>query len=331
MNVLYSKLAPLIGASFFSKFLEGIKMIRFAIMTDIQYADLDDWQQRAYRNSLSKFLLATGEIARNNVSFVLQLGDASQEGWENHSAMLELFKVTEKNGISWRHVLGNHDFLVPNEKKSLLFTNFNLPPKGYYRFQLKDSQDVNNKWQIIVLNGNEISFYSAKSSEEIETAQKEREKWRLSNGSLPKSWNGSVSTQQLEWLETQLKIAEANRENVIICSHFPLYAKADSIKRFKNILGSLLDIDVYYSRLGISTWNGDEILAIMDKYSCIKGYFAGHLHEGSFGIRNNVAHVTFKGIVENIPNAYSFVELTPKSIIIKGCEAQTSYQFNFEH
>ena len=92
-------------------------MIRFAVITDVQYGNLDDHGTRTYRESISKFLRAAGEIAAEEVLFTLQLGDASQSDWENHLAIKELFDAAEKAGIKWKHVLGNHDFLVNNEKK----------------------------------------------------------------------------------------------------------------------------------------------------------------------------------------------------------------------
>ncbi len=304
-------------------------MIRFAVIADVQYGDLDDTEGRSYRESLSKLLIASGEILKEKPAFVLQLGDASQSDWKNHTAVTELFKVAENAGITWRHVLGNHDFLVNDDKKPQIYKDFGLPLIGYYDFLVSDSQDPGNTWRFIVLNGNEISSYAACNSDERELADKERNRWKLSGNTLPKSWNGSVSPQQLQWLETRLTIAQERQENVLVCSHFPLFANSKSLKGNRSKLASLFNLDIYYSDLGVSTWNGSEILAVLDKFNCVKGYFAGHLHEGSYGVRNNVAHITFKGIVENSPNAYAFVELSPSSIIVSGKAAQPSYRFNF--
>lgn len=304
-------------------------MIRFAVISDVQYGDLDSSANRSYRESLSKFLLATGEILIEKPSFVIQLGDASQSGWHNHTAILELFKVAEKHGITWKHTLGNHDFLVPDSMKQQIYKNFGLNVKGYYDFLVEDSHDANNLWRFIVLNGNEISTYAATTPEEKKFAEEERKRWQTLNDVLPQSWNGSVSIEQLQWLENKLTMAEKNQEKVIICSHFPLFAKSQSLNSKRSKLASLLNLDIYYSNLGISVWNGDEIFNILDKHDCVKGYLAGHLHEGSYGIRNNVAHITFKGMVENTPNAYAFVELTPTSIIVDGRSTQPSYRFDF--
>ena len=116
-------------------------MIRFAVITDVQYGNLDDLGARTYRESISKFLRAAGEIATEEVLFTLQLGDASQSDWENHLAIKELFDIAEKAGIKWKHVLGNHDFLVDNEKKPDLYADFGLEKPGYYDFVVNDPED----------------------------------------------------------------------------------------------------------------------------------------------------------------------------------------------
>ena len=42
-------------------------MIRFAVIADVQYGNLDTLGERTYRESLPKFLAAAGEIAAENV------------------------------------------------------------------------------------------------------------------------------------------------------------------------------------------------------------------------------------------------------------------------
>ncbi|MBP5621952.1 MAG: metallophosphoesterase [Thermoguttaceae bacterium] len=305
-------------------------MIRFAVIADVQYGNLDILGARNYRESIPKFLRAVGEIASEQALFTLQLGDASQSDWENHLAMKELFDVAEKAGISWKHVLGNHDFLVADEKKRDLYPDLSLEKPGYYDFVVNDPEDDSNVWRFVVLNGNEISSYAAETTAEREKAKEERNRWKLADGNLPADWNGSVSQQQLQWLESRLKLAAKQKEKALVCSHFPLFANSKSLDSDRTRLASLLDVGIYYFNLGVSTWNGKQILDILDKYPCVKGYLAGHLHEGSYGVRKNVAHITFKGIVETIPNAFAFVKLTSNSIIVEGKEAQPSYEFHFK-
>ena len=56
---------------------------------------------------------------------------------------------------------------------------------------------------------------------------------------------------------------------------------------------------------------------------------AGHLHEGSYGERNNVAHITLRGIVETETTAYAYVELGKDALRVEGIGEQPSYNFKF--
>lgn len=305
-------------------------MIRFAAISDIQYADMDSTDGRDYRASYNKFLEAAGEIAAASVDFAINLGDSFQEKWENALSIRQLFEISQDKGkIHWLHVLGNHDFLIPNENKKEIYSLFNLSKPGYYEFAPQDSEDSNNKWRMLVLNGNEISSYAAENADERNFAQSEREKHRLADGSLPKDFNGAISTQQLNWLDDRLQYATSQGENVLIASHFPLYASSKSLTGNRGRLASLLNMGIYYSDLGVSTWNGQEILSLLDRYKCVRCFIAGHLHTGSYGVRNNVAHVTLRGVIETSPNAFCFIELHPNQIKLNGIGAQPSYKHAF--
>ena len=303
-------------------------MIRFAAISDLQYGDFDKVGNRAYRESISKFLISVGEFVNSDVDFAMNFGDSCQSGFSNHLAIVELYRLAEKYGAQWRHVLGNHDFLVNDAQKKDVYANLGLEKPGYYSFSISDKEDAANKWRFVVLNGNEISEYAAETDEERDAARREREARKLADGSLPYEWNGSLSRKQLDWLDSQLQEAEDAQENAAICSHFPLFASSKSFES-RSKLAALVDLGVYYSDLGVSTWNGREILEILDKRACVRAYFAGHLHEGSYGVRRGVAHVTFNGAVEAEPYAHAFVELTSKSIKVKGFGAQPSYMCEF--
>jgi len=303
-------------------------MIRFASIADLQYGNLDTIGNRYYRESFSKFLISAGEFVRADVEFVMNFGDTIQSDYSNNLAMVELFRLAEKHGVTWRHVLGNHDFLVEDAQKPQIYTNLGLEKPGYYSFSISDKEDASNKWRFVVMNGNEISEYAAETDEERAAARREREARKLADGSLPYEWNGSVSRKQLDWLDAQLKEAETSGENAAVCSHFPLFASSKSLQS-RSKLAAIVDLGIYYSDMGVSTWNGREILEVLDKHACVRAYLAGHLHEGSYGVRQNVAHITFNGTVEANPYAYAFVELTSKSIEVKGFGTQPSYKREF--
>ena len=306
-------------------------MIRFAAIADVQYADADDKIGRHYRASYEKLLAAVGEFAeQKDVAFAMNFGDAYDHDWENALAIQELLRVSEERGkLKWRHVLGNHDFSVPRDKKADVYGVFHLKKPGYYDFSLVDADDESNKWRVVVLNGNEISLYAAESDKERKAAKEERAKRKLADGSDPHDYNGSVSATQLKWLEKRLKAAEDDDQNVLVCSHFPLYANSKSLHSDRTRLASLINVGIYYSDLGVSTWNGREILDVLDRHPCVKAYLAGHLHEGSYGERNNVTHVTFRGLVEAETTAYAYVELGKTAIRVEGKGEQPSYDFKF--
>ena len=307
-------------------------MIRFAAIADVQYGDLDETIGRTYRESIQKFLICAGEIAQTKPLFAMNFGDSWQSDLENALAMKELYEVSSKYGkFEWRHILGNHDFLVPDANKPDVYKFLNLEKPGYYDFQVVDEDDSDNRWRFVVLNGNEISLYAAENDKEREAAKEEREKRRIpaKNNALPDTYNGSLSPRQLQWLDERLTFAEKEKENVVVCSHFPLFAKSRSIDSKRAKLARIANLDVYYYNLGVSTWNGAEVLEILDRHPNVRGYFAGHLHEGSYGARKNVAHVTFKGIVETSPYCWAEVELTKSEIIVTGHGAQPSYRQRF--
>ena len=305
-------------------------MIRFAAISDIQYADMEPSDGRDYRASYNKFLEAAGDITTARVDFALNLGDSFQEKWENALSVKQLFEISQDKGkINWIHVLGNHDFLVPDKNKKQVYGLFNLSKPGYYEYKPQDSDDPSNKWRILVLNGNEISTYAAENEDERNLAQGERERLRLTDGSLPKDFNGAISVQQLNWLDDRLQYATSQGENVLVASHFPLYAGSKSLTSNRGRLASLLNVGIFYSNLGVSTWNGQEILSVLDKYKLVRCFIAGHLHTGSYGVRNNVAHITLKGVIEASPNAFCYIELHPDQIILRGIGAQPSYQHVF--
>ncbi|MDO4586939.1 MAG: metallophosphoesterase [Planctomycetia bacterium] len=305
-------------------------MIKFGVLTDIQYADKDNRNNRDYRASLEKFLEASAVFSSEKASFILQLGDVIDEEWQNFSVMIDLWEKT--TSIPFRHVLGNHDLLVDNALKEKVYSSLNLPKPAYSSFILNDSTNPKNNWRFIILDGNEIALYSAINSSEKEKAEEIRKKFKLANGKLPEEWNGAVSQTQLDWLKDQLTEAEKESQYVAICSHFPLFFQINSYidnDKLSN-LPVVKDIGLYLFEMGVSTWNGRAILDILDQFSCVKVYFAGHLHEGGYGNRKNVHHLTFRGMVEASPNAYSILELDRNNIVVHGYGTEPSAVYQIQ-
>ncbi len=290
-------------------------MIKFGVFTDLQFADQEPSGKRDYRASFEKFIKMAGFFSDQKLPLILQLGDAMDNGYENLSKVAELFK---KSRLPIKGVLGNHDFLVDRAKKKEIKRLLNIPRKGYYSFDLKDPENAGNRWRIVVLDGMEISIPAAQTEEELRQAKQIQEKYRVGgpDGKLPYDWNGALSKKQLDWFENELTNADTRKEKVIVCSHFPLYAEAKSVERAPKV-GLFGNFGVFFFLMGVSTWNGKDLLDIIERHSCVKAWFAGHLHEGGFGTRNKIHHVTFKGLVE-CSCAHAVVTLEEDLISIKG-------------
>ena len=281
-------------------------MLRIGIITDIQYGDLDAVKNRDYRASAPKFLQAAGALEEAGVDAVFHLGDAFDRDWNNLTAVSELLRLIRK---PFYNLLGNHDYLVSDDKKLEIGKYLLIPdPRGYYSFTMTDSES-GDVWRFLFLNGNEISLYAAKNDEERTFAEKVRETYKLTGGELPELWNGAMTDTQFEWIDAELADAGRKGESVIICSHFPLFSQGGS-KSITSSIPLAKIFPVYYGKMGCSQWNADRLLEIMDSYpDLIKGYWAGHLHAGAYGVRNGVPHITFQGMVETNPNAWAVMEL----------------------
>lgn len=294
-------------------------MIKLGVFADLQYADQNRTEKRDYRASLEKFIKMAGFFSEQKLSLILQLGDAMNGGFENLTKVAELFRVSH---LPIKSVLGNHDFQVERSQKKEVKRLLGLPAKGFYSLKLRDSENADNRWRIVILNGMEISTFAAENDEEMKQARKIQEKYRIGGpkGKLPYDWNGALSKSQLQWLDSVLTKAESQKEKVIVCSHFPLYSEAQNVNKIPKI-GLLKNLGIYFFTLGVSTWNGQELLDLIDRHSCVKAYFAGHYHDGGFGTRKNVHHITFRGLVE-VPSAHAIVTLEENLITVKGYGAE---------
>ncbi|MBN2210862.1 MAG: metallophosphoesterase [Sedimentisphaerales bacterium] len=109
---------------------------------------------------------------------------------------------------------------------------------------------------------------------------------------------GVISDEQLQWLRSTLDRTQKDNEKVICFCHYALLKEAAEKYRLAN---------------------PQPVLDILDDHNGVVAWFAGHDHAGGYAVRNNVHHLTFKGMVESADrNAYALVELHPQNINIIG-------------
>lgn len=256
-------------------------LFSFGVIADCQYKGEGDTNARKYSQSSTKLKEAVEHFNSKDLSFTMHLGDFIDTDWDNFDVVGPIYNELKSTHY---HLLGNHDFSVPNEKKSEVYKKLNMPSE-YYDFTVKD-------WRFIVLNGNDISFYAyPEGSEKYNFAATYYEQNELTS---PK-YNGGMGETQKEWLKGVLEEASKLNEKVLIFNHFPIYPAGSH-----------------------NLWNDTEIIQIIESYPCVKAYMNGHNHAGNYGIINKRHYLTFKSMVDTEQNSYAIVEVYQNRLEVKG-------------
>ncbi len=259
--------------------------IKIGVFADCQYCDCDPAINRYYRNSLKKLEDCITEFNRDkNIEFVVGLGDLIDRDFSSFDPVNTVLGNSKSKVY---HVKGNHDFEVDEKYFAMVPDKLNLK-KNYYSIQKKN-------WQFIFLDGNEITLNSD-NPEVIKKANQWIDKLTAENQPNNKTWNGGVSEQQQNWLVEQLEKATKKKQNVVLFCHYPI-----------------LPLEAH------ALWNSKEILAVIEKYDCVKAWINGHNHSGNYARENGIHFINLKGMVDTeTENAFSGITFSDKSIEIKG-------------
>lgn len=185
-------------------------LVRFGLVADLHYADIDPAIGRHYCEALPKLAKAMEEFNAHGLDFVIELGDLKDltRGREETLAALERIEAefAKFNGPRY-HVAGNHDFdcLSPEEFFSRTPNDGKVCDKGYYAFVL-------NGVTFIVLDGcytHDMRHYSRANP------------WIDSN----------IPPEQMEWLGRELAAAKGH---VVVFCHQRLDPSAEKHHLVKN-------------------------------------------------------------------------------------------------
>ena len=255
--------------------------IKFAIISDVQYCDQEDFKNRTFRDSLNRLQAAVDFLNSETLDFVVQLGDFIDNDFHSYEQVLKVWKGLKHKSF---HVLGNHDFCVDSSDKEKVAERLGLK-SNYYSFEFAG-------YKFISLDGNDLSLN--RFPEKSNGYNDSKTYWEsLNNGS--EWWNGAIGKDQLKWLEDQLNNAERKVQPVVIFCHFPL-----------------LDPERY------TLWNSAEVIGLLNKFSCVKLWVNGHYHQGGFQVKNGINFLTVKGMVEHEKATFSIVELQADSLTVNG-------------
>ncbi len=263
-------------------------ILRFGIVADPQYADIapHEAMNRHYAQSLAKLADAITVFNAADLDFVMTLGDIIDRDWDSFDDILPVYEALRHKAL---FLLGNHDFAVAPEHLGHVAERLGMPAR-YYDFAI-------GKWRFAVLDGSDVSAFSAAPDDPRTALANERLAALVAQGAInAQTWNGSLSDEQFEWLKRVMEKAETNGETVLVLGHYPVFPPNSH-----------------------NMWDSQRIIDLLTGFSCFRGYFCGHNHEGNFGEVDGRPFVTFKGMVDTLDeNTFAIVAVFQDRIEIEG-------------
>lgn len=257
--------------------------LKIGIIADCQYCNCDynqEWNND-YRKAQARLKQAVEVFNQQQVDMVFHLGDFIDRNYSSYDTVMP---IMQKLSMPHYFILGNHDFSVTDSLKSNVYKELNLE-RPYYTVQ-------KNSWLFVVLDGTEISTYHSADSTETLKAQNLMVELKAHGRTQAEPWNGAVSANQLQWLNTQLDKADNEGLNAIVMCHFPILPEGV-----------------------VNLWNDKEVVEVLNQHSSVKAFFNGHYHPGNYVEKEGIHYVTFQGMVRSQnENAFAVVDLSNQSI-----------------
>ncbi len=263
-----------------------VQEFEIGIVADCQYCNCETENNRFYQKSPERLRKAVKELNKHALDYAIHLGDFIDRDFQSFDTVAPIWNSLKSDRY---HVLGNHDFSVEDSLKPMIFEKMNIEDR-YYSILI-------NKWRFIVLDGNDLSLHGALT---------DCKKWQtdslfrlLSDKNRPnlEIWNGGLSTEQLKWVENELQLATENKERVGFYCHFPSLGEEQTH----------------------NLWNYEQLLSLIDQYPCVKFYFNGHNHDGSYVQKNGVHYLNFKGMLDTKDSSsFATVTFRKDSLFVNG-------------
>eukprot|EP00210_Caulerpa_lentillifera_P008815 g8411.t1 len=304
-------------------------LFRVGLVSDIQYADLDNMvspngNTRFYRATLSSLERAVTDWNVEDVNFVLHCGDiidCRTTYFKNSEIALQrILERLKKLKSPLKHVIGNHCVYCFGQSAALKKLDVQNE-LGYYSFQPISS------WRFVVLNTSDISLFSwpaghpnTKQAEQILHENNPKTDKGDPEGLIGLNrrfvnFNGGVSKDQLDWFTKELELAEENSQKVVVFTHIPIYP--DSVKP------------------ACLVWNYDTILDVIQNQhpGVVKAVISGHTHEWSHGRdKFGVQYLTLPGMLEQPPAVpgHGIMDVYGDHICIKGFGWDGPFNMKFD-
>jgi 3',5'-cyclic AMP phosphodiesterase CpdA len=263
-------------------------LIRFGIIADPQYADLapNTGLDRHFRNSLGKLTEAIATFEAEDLAFVMTLGDLIDRDFESFAPPLEIYGRSRHDCL---FLPGNHDFLVAPERIGDVFSRLGMPAP-YHAF-------VRSGIRFLIIDGCEESLFAAAADpQRLAHAAARLGRLRASGAVNAMDWNGGISATQMRWIVSELDMAKAAGEPVIVMGHFPIYPASDH-----------------------ALWDGGELADLLASSPQVLAYLCGHYHAGGVARAGSCWFVNFCGMVDTErQNAFATVAVHEDRLEIAG-------------
>lgn len=282
-----SMLAPFAGFSTPAMAQDG-PLFRFGVVADPQYSPVPPnlTLQRYYSNSLWKLSSAITEFNKEDLAFVVTLGDIIDRGYESYAHVLPLYDQLRHPRF---FLLGNHDYSVAGDYLGSVLRTAGMQ-ESYYDF-------TGGGWRFVVLDGNDVSLFSTPvGSEHRRLAAEKIDGMKKAGAANAQVYNGTLSEAQFIWLEATLAKAEAAGERTVVLGHYPIFPANEA-----------------------NLWDDERLVKVLTARANVVAYFNGHNHKGNYGEVGGKHFLNFCGMVDTPDTtAWSVVEVFADRLVIRG-------------
>jgi len=271
--------------------------LRLGLVADPQFADTEPGKTRFYRQSLGKLAEAVEHFNGLDLKWCVNLGDLIDRQWESFD---EVFKPLANSRHRFHHLLGNHDFGVPDAFKARVPERLGLKRRYYCRWE--------DGFCFVMLDTTDVSPYAhPEDSQESAEATLEWKRLAATGAINAQPWNGAVGERQLVWFEDTCRRAAMTRRKVIVLAHHPVYPASNHCE-----------------------WNSAVLLQVVERHRNVVAWINGHNHAGAYSVHDEVPFITLKGMVETKDtNAFAVLHLHPDRFELEGHGREPSRDCRF--
>lgn len=276
-------------------------IISIGVVTDLHYNnEVEVRGTRHHKATKQKLQEAVDTFNVRKVDFTVVLGDIIDFKLDGYADLKPIFASLKKPVYK---VFGNHDFLdtYGTEKEQQVEKILGREAPYYskckhgIRFLFLDSNDVG------VLSRSAESPEGKKVREMLKQFKAEK-----CNNAF--EWNGTIGEKQQEWMLHQVAKSQKKNQMVFCFAHMPLMPISIEARDFR----------------------GQEINEMLERYSCVKAFLAGHHHVGSMMLSGELKHYGFQGMIEGKENHFSIVKIYKDRMEIEGFGKQESRIIQFD-